>query len=271
MKKFFKMMAAAAVCGSALFGASYDEILSNKVIKIGVLNHTPPFSKIGRDGVFSGFEIDISKEIVKKIFDGAVNIEFVGLEVNEREDALLNGKVDLLVADMVNTDEAAQKMEFSLPYLTTEMAVVSKKELGVKHFSDLKDKNILTIKGTEAEKYLLEQGHVLSYCRNNMDCLDKLKTGEGAAYMHNITSVATIPLLDHSYEVSIKEVGEAFMICVAAPKGSSQLVDRINSAIIDLAQAEYFEDEFDKTFEPFYRNTLDKSYFVLDEVYETIF
>lgn len=56
---------------------SLNEIKSSKILRVGVFEAQPPFSQIKENGEFEGFEVDLAKEIAKKIFGGnSGTIEF---------------------------------------------------------------------------------------------------------------------------------------------------------------------------------------------------
>lgn len=252
-----------------LYGDVLDDIVANKQIKIGVSNYMPPFSQYTSNGKFEGFEINFSKELVSKMFGDAVDITFVGIEQGERLEVIKSGKVDMVIAAYTRNDEREKYADFSMPYFSINLAVLTPKSSNIKDMSDLVGKKILAINETNSETYLKKSGKFnIIPCSDNKDCYNKLKSGEADAYMHNIVSVATIPILDPDYEVSIKSVGESFMDCVVVKKDSPKLISKINDAIISLSSQGYFRNTYEQTFKPYYKGSLEAKYFVLDDLYK---
>jgi len=269
MKKSFVVSALLAGI-STLFAGSINDILANKKVRIGVMDHSAPFSKVGTNGNWEGFEIDFSKELVKRMFpEDEIELEFVKVAGKERMDVVLDNKVDMLIAGYARTDARAEKADFSLPYLSTTLAMVTKKSDAVTNMGQLAGKNVAVIPNSNSEILLNEEKLVnVVQCANNKECLDMLNSGQADAYMHNLNNAAMIPLLDNKYEVSIPMIGEGLVDCVMVQKGNPELIAKIDNVILELANEGYFANEYDKTFEPFYRGAVKREYFILDDFYE---
>ncbi|PSM52563.1 periplasmic cysteine-binding protein [Campylobacter blaseri] len=256
----------------SLSANSYQEIIDSKTIRIGVSKYMPPFSKLQDDGTFEGFEITFAKNLIQRMFNENMNIVFTAVEQSERIDVLENNKVDMVIAAFTRNDEREKHVDFSIPYFSINLSMVTPKKLNIKNIGDLQGKNILTIKNTNSDVYLQKQGKFnIVYCIDNGDCYKKMRNGEGDAFMHNIVSTATIPLLDSNYEVSIGAIGESFFDCVTIQKGNTQLLNKVNEVIISLAKEDFFSNSYNETFKPFYRGSVDKKYFILDDIYKMMF
>ncbi|MSN96451.1 transporter substrate-binding domain-containing protein [Campylobacter sp. FMV-PI01] len=254
----------------AAFAADYDEILKNKNIKIGVSTNMPPFSKIS-GSKFEGFEIDFAKALVEKIFPNDVKITFVGVEQSNRKEAVKNSEVDILIAAYTRNENRAKEVDFSIPYFSIILSTVSKKASNIKNEADLRYKKVAVIKNTNSYYYLVDNGYNILECKDNFDCFKKVKNDEAVAFMHNIVSTATIPIIDPNFEVSLKFPKLSFMDCVATQKGNTTLIEKINKSIIELSKEGFFRQNYENTFATFYKGKLDKKYFILDDFYSLIF
>lgn len=255
---------------SLVFSSDYAEILKNQNIKIGVSPNMPPFSKLS-GGNFDGFEIEFAKELIGKIFQQGMKITFVPIEQSKRLEAVKQNQVDILIAAYTQNEQRAKQVDFSMPYFSIILALTSKKSQGIKTEADLKGKKIAAIENTNSDIYLKQKGYSVVYCKDNKDCWDKVKSDEAIGFMHNIVSTATIPILDSEFENSIKFGNLAYMDCVVTQKGNKSLVEKINKAIMDLSKDGFFKKKYEETFVPFYRGTLDKKYFILDDIYSLMF
>ena len=50
-------------------------------------------------------------------------------------------------------------------------------------------------------------------------------------------------------------------------KGNTDLAEAVNQALISLSKEGFFKKAYNDTFEPFYKGTVDKKYFLLDDIY----
>lgn len=267
---FFRFFLGLMFAFSLVFGSSYDEILKNGTVKIGVSPNMPPFSKYSGDK-FEGFEIEFAKALSKKIFSENISITFVAVEQQDRQDAVKNNDVDMLIAAYTVNDERAREVDFSVPYFSIILSLVSKKADNIKSESDLRGKKVATIKNSNSDIWLKQKGFDVVYCLNNNECYKKVKNGEAVGFMHNIVSTATIPIIDNDFEISINFANLAFMDCVTTQKGNTVLMEKINNAIVELSKEGFFKDKYSETFVPFYRGSLDKKYFILDDIYRMMF
>lgn len=108
--------------GSALF----TKIQNERSLTIGVNSDAPPLSMQTRDGQLIGIDVEIARMIGQEL---GVAVELVRLTSSERFDALLEGRVDLLVAAVTRTPERGLLVDFSKPYLVFSQAALIRKDL----------------------------------------------------------------------------------------------------------------------------------------------
>lgn len=268
MKKLIFCALYTALSLSFVTAASLDEIKQRGVVRIGVLKNNPPFSKES-DGTFVGFEVDFAKRVAQDIFkdsNGNGKVELVGLEMSERFTALEQDKVDITIAEVTVTPARAKIVDFTTPYFAVNLAVATRKEDNVKKLSDLAEKPILVEKGTTSDAYFTEKGFKVSYC-SAIECYQKLKNGEGIGYSSNNLITMAYPIIDHSLEVNIKNLGRPDFIAMAVKKGNTSVLKFLNSEIINLSKKGYFQEAYDETISPFFKGTVDKKFFLLEDIY----
>ena len=112
---------------------SWEEILSSNKIVIGYTIFAPICYEIVDEVPTKGFDIDLAKAVVSYLNDTYnvnLSIEFVKIEWDEKEADLANGTIDLIWNGMTITDERANAMCISVPYLNNnQVAVVLKSNL----------------------------------------------------------------------------------------------------------------------------------------------
>ena len=112
-----------------------------------------------------------------------------------------------------------------------------------------------------------DDGYNLTYCNDSVDCYKRLKNGEIDGYCNNNLFVMVYPIVDSNVEVNIKNLGDNVFLGVAVQKGNAELLDTINKGLIALSKEGFFKKAYENTFESFYKGTVDKKYFLLDDLY----
>jgi arginine/ornithine transport system substrate-binding protein len=123
-------------------------------IRIGVEANYPPFSMMGTDGKFSGFDIDIANAICAAI---KAECTLVSQEWDGMMPALNARKFDMIVASMTITDERKKVADFSDSYYDIPSTFLAKTGT----FADispaaLKGKTIIVNRNTPRAKYLAD-------------------------------------------------------------------------------------------------------------------
>jgi len=112
---------------------SWETIKNSGKIIIGYTIFAPICYDIVSDVPTKGFDIDLAKAVVAYLnntYQTNLGIEFVKIEWDEKEADLANGTIDLIWNGMTITDERADAMCISVPYLNNnQVAVVLKSNL----------------------------------------------------------------------------------------------------------------------------------------------
>ena len=262
-----KIIFALLIASCSLFANSLAQIKEKGLIRIGIDGSLPPLS-VSEDGKYSGFEISLIEELSKEIFgDKGGKIEYVVTLGNDRITAVQDNKVDLDIAAITVTKEREKIVDFSNPYFSVNVGVLSRAGDNIKTVNDLQDKEILAESGTVAYEYFAKQGHTIRPCSNSSDCYRKLKAGEGAAYADDNLVVLAYAVVDRKVEANIINLGTSDFLAIAVQKGNDDLLDAINSGLVNLSKSGFFKKIFNETIDPYYKGTAEKKYFLLDDLY----
>lgn len=104
-----------------------EKIKQSGEIVIGTNSGYPPYEFIDtRDNKkeLVGYDIDLGNLIAKEL---GVKAVFKDMDFDALIPSLISGKVDIVLAGMVETDERKQTVDFSLPYVNTETVAVALK------------------------------------------------------------------------------------------------------------------------------------------------
>ena len=151
-----------------------QEILCNHVIKIGVNFSLQGFGDLV-DKTYVGFEIDLASEIAKLL---GVKVHFVPVIYENRTRFLLEGKVDLVLANMTHTKEREQIIDFVRPhYYSSSTAVVGKKNIVVNSFDDIGTHSVCVQTGSYSNKVFSQNKIRMLMYESPGQLFDALKFG----------------------------------------------------------------------------------------------
>lgn len=107
--------------GSPLF----EKIERDRVLRVGIAADAPPFSMKTKAGEPIGIDIELARLLGRSL---GCRVELVDLASEERATALLEGRVDLVLAAFTRTIERGLLVDFSRPYLSFSQAALIRKD-----------------------------------------------------------------------------------------------------------------------------------------------
>ena len=219
--------------GPALAQTALDEIKSAGALRVGTEGTYAPFSFHDASGALVGFDVEIAREIAKRI---GVEAQFV----EGPWDGLIAGidanRYDVVVNQVGITDERKAKYDFSEPYIASKAALVVKGDnTDITSFEELKGKKaaqtitsnfgklaqangaeIVPTDGFDQSIALVLQGRADATINDSLSFYDFKKQKPDA----DVKIAATQPDADYSG--------------VLLAKNKPELLDAINKALTDL-------------------------------------
>ena len=142
----------AGFASATLAGETLDRVMKNKVLVEVTDQAYPPFSYINDSGEVVGFDIDISKEIAKRL-GVDYKVETPSWEIIVAGN--WNGRWDICVCSMTPTAERAQVLDFVNEYYESPAVIaVNVDNADIKTAADLNGKKVGAQAGTTYEKYV---------------------------------------------------------------------------------------------------------------------
>src|SRR5689334_934922 len=92
--------------------AAWDRVQAGGVLRIGTDATYPPFESV-QNGQFVGYDIDLGRAVAARV---GARAEFVSIALDGQYDALLSGKVDLLLSALPFIYERQKEVRYSQPY-----------------------------------------------------------------------------------------------------------------------------------------------------------
>lgn len=132
------------------------------IIKIGVLTGFKGFSQISPEGKFEGFEVDLAKRIAD---DLGVGVQFVTVSPALRIQPLVDGTVDLVIANLTDTQARRETIRFVRPhYFSSATVVMAPTEFVINNREDIRNLTVCVPLGNFSNVSLVaSQARLLIY------------------------------------------------------------------------------------------------------------
>ncbi|PWR04976.1 hypothetical protein DKT68_29370 [Micromonospora acroterricola] len=144
--------------------------IAGRQLRVGVFADQPLLGERGPDGTLTGFDIDLASALARSI---GVQPAFVALDPSERVTALVEGRVDVVVAGLIMTEERQRVIEFAGPYLEGGLVVASR----TRWPSRAKGQRLCVVPGSIAEATLEKTGSVLVRRPSTRGCVGDAVAG----------------------------------------------------------------------------------------------
>lgn len=228
MKKFITGLAlgaaALAMTTAAHAGATLDRVMERKAMVVATNSGWPPQSYLDDNNEMVGFDIDVSKEIAKRL---GVEVSFETPDWATLTGGRWQGRYDLGVGSVTPTKARAQVIDFVGIYYFSPYVYVLHKDSTAKSVEDLKGKIIGVETATTSEdfinrrleidapglppiEYKLEPGEVRTFA-DSMLPFDDLRLGDGVRLNAVIAPEQTaLNAIKNGYPLRILEGEYAF-------------------------------------------------------------
>ena len=113
-----------AACGGETAVSTYDQVMENGVVRIGVRNDNPPMSFIDDQGNWVGFDVDLAQALATQL---GVEAELIVVDGTTRISFLQDGEVDMSVASMNHTRDREDAIDFSITYFWDNQSFLIRK------------------------------------------------------------------------------------------------------------------------------------------------
>ncbi|SDJ18429.1 lipoprotein, YaeC family [Lachnospiraceae bacterium G41] len=224
-----------------------DEIKESGKINIGVFSDKNPFGYVDENGKYQGYDVYFAERIGE---DLGVDINYVSTEAASRVEYLETGKVDIVLANFTVTEERAEKVDFTLPYMNVALGVVSHEDNVITDLSQIgADDQVIVISGTTAETYLEKNYPDIKL--QKFDTYASAKTsfenGTGVAWANDNTEVIAYAIENPGFVVGIPSLGSQDTIAPAVSKGNDSLANWLNEETVKLGEENFFHADYEAT------------------------
>lgn len=181
-----------------------DQIKEKGEMSVAMGGKYPPFNLINENNELDGFDVDIAKEIAKRL---GVKPKFVTTEWDAIITGLVTKKYDMILGSMTITEERKQKADF-VQYYTSGTAIIVPEDSDIKGKEDLKNKTVGVGLGTTHEKKAREVGAEVKTYSAGVDAFNDMINGRVDAVLSDeLLAAYGIKKKDYPFKI----VGEKLM------------------------------------------------------------
>jgi len=219
---------------AALADSSLAAIKQRGTIKAGVKYDVPSWGYLDPKGGSepTGFEVDIAREIAKRVLGDPKKITFTQVLSSNRIPMVQNGDIDFFLATATITPTRLQQINMSDEYYKAGQSLLVKTNSSVAKYQDLAGKSVCTAKGSTPEttiKKLVPTANVQTF-DGYPECFQALEQGRVDA----MTTDDSILISYENQAKDLKLVGGNFTFepyGAGIAKGNDSLTKAINDAL----------------------------------------
>lgn len=185
----FALVIMLLISGSAAADNSLTKIKEKGKIVVGLDDSFPPMGFRDTNGDIIGFDIDLAKEVAKKM---GVDVEFKAVDWDGVVLSLKNGMIDLIWNGLTITPEREKSIDFSRPYLENSQSIIVQADSDIETKADLADKIVgiqlgsSAVSAVESQPEILDTFKELRQYSNNTEALMDLQTGRTDAVVLDV-------------------------------------------------------------------------------------
>ncbi|MFZ6814196.1 amino acid ABC transporter substrate-binding protein [Undibacterium sp. Rencai35W] len=172
MKAKFWIVQIAALSGLASFMSAAQaidtlaRIKETQTITIAHREASFPFSYLSESKKPIGYSVDICQKIVdalkKELKSPQLTVNYLLVTASTRIPSIAEGKADLECGSTTNNAERRKQVAFTIPHFFATARMLVRADSGITNWTDLKDKKVVTTKGTTSVKLLNDRDKVRS-------------------------------------------------------------------------------------------------------------
>jgi polar amino acid transport system substrate-binding protein len=191
MKKLLITLLGLAISAAAFQAQANDRfksVLEKGKLVVGVKADYKPWGYRNDSGEIVGMEIDMAKDVAAKL---GVELELVAVQSSNRMQFLEQGKIDLMIATMSDRADRRKIVGIPLPnYYTSGTNVLAAKALGLKEWTQLKDKPVCGKQGAFYNQVVEERyGAKIIAFTGNAEAKQALRDKKCLAWVYDDSSI----------------------------------------------------------------------------------
>ena len=225
-----------AACGSK-DDANTDGDSAKKTFIMGVDPEYPPFSYLGDDGKFTGFDVEVAQAVCDEL---GWDLKVFGVNWDQKLVQLDSNECDCIWSGMTILDSMKDAgYVISKPYYDNTQVIMVKEGSDIKSSADLAGKSVAVQLGTSSESLLSEGGDLeslaktfgsLMTCDSFLKCFTELGGGAVDAVIVDKPVATSYVQQNAGFTILDEELG-AEQYGIAFRSGDQELCDTVQAAV----------------------------------------
>lgn len=214
-----------------------DSVKQRGIIVAGVKFDSKPFGFVDTDQKLKGFDVDLVREIAKRVLGDENAVKFQQVTSSNRIFSLTAGSVDFVAATMTINAKRKQIIDFSSPYYIAGQTIMIPKTSSIKSVRDLNGQKVIVVLGSTSEKNIRELAPraKIEGFRTYTDAFSALRAGRANALTTDDTIIAGFLAEDNNFKM-IKEryTKEPYGIAFRKGAETQSFQQAVNNALEDI-------------------------------------
>ncbi len=232
-------------------GSTMARIQEEGTITVGTKFDQPLFGlKRATTGEVEGFDVEIAKLIAEAIGPD-VEVEFVETPSAVREDVLVKGDVDMVVATYTINDKRKERVGFAGPYYVAgqDIMVPAGNPEGIQGVDDLNGKRVCSVTGSTSIENVRKEAPDAEVTEfgTYSQCADAMRDGRvDAVSTDNVILLGLVEESDGAFEL----VGNPFTTepyGIGVPKDDTELRSFINDRLEEIFENGEWAEAYERT------------------------
>ena len=246
------LAAAALVLAAMLFpsaaphASTLDQVKARGKLIAGVRYDSPPFGYLDPAGKVVGFDIDLIREISKRL---GVELEVMQVTAKTRIPTLEAGKIDVIAAALTHTRERDKVLDFTISYVLDGQKLMVPKGSAIRSAKDLDSKTVAAVQGSynEATIRKVAPGARVLVFQEYPQAFLALKQGLADAFTTIVTILEAVGKKDPGFEI-VGELLTTEPIAFGVRENDSKWRDALNFTLQDMVADGTYKTIFERYF-----------------------
>ncbi|MEL3971804.1 amino acid ABC transporter substrate-binding protein [Rossellomorea oryzaecorticis] len=225
----------------------YDNVKEEGKLLVGTEGTYPPFTFHDESGKLTGFDVEIAREVAKRL---GVEAEFKETQWDAMFEGLNSNRFDMIANQVGIREDRQKKYDFSKAYIeSSAVVVVSKDNSDVKSFEDIKGLTSAQSLTSNYRDIAEENGAVIQGVDGLAQSIQLLEQGRVDVTVNDKISI--LDYMNKQKNANIKiaaEAEDAGQSGLMFRKGSDKLVEEVNKALEEMMEDGTYEEISNKWF-----------------------
>lgn len=229
-----------------------DKVKKEGIVRIGIAKGNPPMNYIDDDGNWTGFDVDLASALADEL---GVKVELVEVDDDTRISYLVNGTIDMSIANLEHTVDHDAQIDFAEPSYIWDGKVVLARKGEFRKLTDLAGKRIAVDEGSSAYRAIestiadagLEAPQIETF-QGSAACLQALRDGRVDAFAQD--SLICAGVVGSGFP-DLESVGGFFsssLYGIGVPSNDSTWRDEVSFGLQNLMKNGVYDEIYDKWF-----------------------